>query len=172
MRKRIYWLLPDLKSARATMDDLLLAHIEERHIHFVAREGTNMRGLHAANVLQTSDVVRSAEIGLLVGAGLGGLLGALVAVFYPIGGDEAQLGLVAPGLAIFLALFGIWTSSMIGVSTPSKRLQRFAAQIERGQVLLMVDVSMWRVESIEKRLQALHPEAHLEGTEPDIPAFP
>ncbi|MFW2356166.1 DUF1269 domain-containing protein [Hydrogenophaga sp.] len=172
MRKRIYWLLPDLKSARATMDDLLLAHIEERHIHFVAREGTNMRGLHAANVLQTSDVVRSAEIGLLVGAGLGGLLGALVAVFYPIGGDEAQLGLVVPGLAIFGALFGIWTSSMIGVSTPSKRLQRFAAQIERGQVLLMVDVSMWRVESIEKRLQALHPEAHLEGTEPDIPAFP
>lgn len=172
MRKRIYWLLPDLKSARATMDDLLLAHIEERHIHFVAREGTDMRGLHAANVLQTSDVVRSAEIGLLVGAGLGGLLGALVAVFYPIGSDEAQLGLVVPGLAIFGALFGIWTSSMIGVSTPSKRLQRFAAQIERGQVLLMVDVSMWRVESIEKLLQALHPEAHLEGTEPDIPAFP
>lgn len=172
MRKRIYWLLPDLKSARTTMDDLLLAHIEERHIHFVAREGTDMRGLHAANVLQTSDVVRSAEIGLIVGAGLGGLLGAMVAVFYPIGGDETQLGLVVPGLAIFGALFGIWTSSMIGISTPSKRLQRFAAQIERGQVLLMVDVSMWRVESIEKRLQALHPEAHLEGTEPDIPAFP
>ena len=137
MRKRIYWLLPDLKSARATMDDLLLAHIEERHIHFVAREGTDMRGLHAANVLQTSDVVRSAEIGLLVGAGLGGLLGALVAVFYPIVGDEAQLGLVVPGLAIFGALFGIWTSTMIGISTPSKRLQRFAAHIERGQVLLM-----------------------------------
>ena len=135
MRKRIYWLLPDLKSARATMDDLLLAHIEERHIHFVAREGTDMRGLHAANVLQTSDVVRSAEIGLLVGAGLGGLLGALVAVFYPIVGDEAQLGLVVPGLAIFGALFGIWTSTMIGISTPSKRLQRFAAHIERGQVL-------------------------------------
>lgn len=172
MRKRIYWLLPDLKSARATMDDLLLAHIEERHIHFVAREGTDMRGLHAANVLQTSDVVRSAEIGLIVGAGLGGLLGAMVAVFYPIGGDGTQLGLVVPGLAIFGALFGIWTSSMIGISTPSKRLQRFAAQIERGQVLLMVDVSMWRVETIEKRLQALHPEAHLEGTEPDIPAFP
>lgn len=172
MRKRIYWLLPDLKSARTTMDDLLLARIEERHIHFVAREDADMRGLHAANVLQTSDVVRSAEMGLIVGAGLGGLLGVLVAVFYPIVGDEAQWGMVAPGLAIFGALFGTWASTMIGISTPSKRLQRFAAQIERGQVLLMVDVSMWRVETIEKRLQELHPEAHLEGTEPDIPAFP
>jgi hypothetical protein len=172
MRKRIYWLLPDLKSARITMDDLLLARIEARHIHFVAREGSDMRGLHAANVLQTSDVVRSAEIGLIVGAGVGGLLGALVAVFYPIVGDETQWGVVAPGLAIFGALFGTWASSMIGISLPSKRLKRFAAQIERGQVLLMVDTSMWRVETIEKRLQELHPEAHLEGTEPDIPAFP
>jgi hypothetical protein len=31
---------------------------------------------------------------------------------------------------------------------------------------------MWRVDEIEGRLQALHPEAHLEGVEPDIPAFP
>ena len=73
MRKRIYWLLPDLDSARTTMNDLLLARIDVRHIHFVAREDADMRGLHAANVLQTSDVVRSAEIGLIVGAGLGDL---------------------------------------------------------------------------------------------------
>jgi hypothetical protein len=172
MRKRIYWLLPDLDSARNTMKDLLLARIEVRHIHFVAREDADMRGLHAANVLQTSDVVRSAEIGLIVGAGLGGLLGALVAVLYPIGSDTLQWGIVAPGLAVFGALFGTWASSMIGVSIPSKRLQRFAGQIERGRVFLMVDVPMWRVEAIEKRLQELHPEAHLEGTEPDIPAFP
>lgn len=172
MRKRIYWLLPDLKSARATMNDLLLARVGERHIHFVAREDADMRGLHAANVLQTSDVVRAAEIGLLIGAGVGGLLGALVAVHYPIVSDAAQWGIVAPGLAVFGALFGAWASSMIGVSTPSKRLQRFAAQIERGRVLLMVDVPLWQVEAIEKRLQELHPEAHLEGTEPDIPAFP
>ena len=63
MRRRIYWLLPDLGSAQRTMDDLLLARIEERHIHFVAREGIDMSGLHAANVLQTSDVIRAAEAG-------------------------------------------------------------------------------------------------------------
>jgi hypothetical protein len=61
---------------------------------------------------------------------------------------------------------------MIGVSTPSKRLRRFTEKIEQGQILLMVDVLMWRVEEIEARLEALHPEAHLEGLEPDIPAFP
>lgn len=171
MYSRIYWLLPDLESAQRTMDDLLLARIDYRKIHFVAREGSDMRGLHAANVLQTSDVIRSAEMGLIIGAAVGALLGALVAVFYPIVGDEPQWGLAA-ALAVAGALFGTWTSTMIGVSTPSKRLARFMPQIEQGQILLMVDVLMWQVEAVEERLRTLHPEAHLEGTEPDIPAFP
>lgn len=171
MHSRIYWLLPDLESAHRTMDNLLLARVEARHIHFVAGEGVDLSGLHAANVLQTSDVVRSAEMGLIIGAGVGGLLGALVAVYYPIVGDQPQWG-VAGVLAIVGALFGTWTSSMIGISTPSKRLRRFTPEIEQGKILLMVDVPMWHVEAIEARLRSLHPEARLEGTEPDIPAFP
>jgi hypothetical protein len=75
-------------------------------------------------------------------------------------------------LALVGAPFGAWASSMIGVSTPSKRLQRFETQIEQGQVLLMVDVPRGRVEEIEARLKSLHPEVHLEGVEPNIPAFP
>jgi hypothetical protein len=171
MRKRIYWLLPDLDSARRTMDDLLLARIDERHIHFVAREGADMSGLHAANVLQTSDVIRSAEAGLVIGGAAGAVLGSIIAVAYPMFGDKPQWGLIAV-LALVGAPVGAWASSMIGVSTPSKRLQRFEVQIEQGQVLLMVDVPRSRVEEIEARLQALHPEAHLEGVEPNIPAFP
>jgi hypothetical protein len=171
MHSRIYWLLPDVESARATMDDLLLDRIDYRKIHFAAREGTDMSGLHAASFWQTSDVIRSAEMGLIVGAGVGALLGALAAVYYPIIGDEPQWALAAV-LSIAGAIFGTWASTMIGVSTPSKRLERFRSQIEQGQILLMIDVAMWDVKAIEARLQAMHPEAHLEGTEPDIPAFP
>src|SRR5205085_2031446 len=171
MSRRIYWLLPDRESAWSTMDDLLLAGIEARHIHFVAREGTDMTGLNPANVLQTSDVVRSAEMGLIIGGGVGALLGGLVAVHYPIVGVDPNWG-VAGALAVAGAIFGTWTSSMIGVSTPSKRLARFEKQIEAGQILMMVDVNIWRADAIEARLKALHPEAHLEGSEPDIPAFP
>jgi hypothetical protein len=171
MSRRIYWLLPDRDSAWATMDDLLLAGVEVGRIHFMAREGTDMTGLHVANVWQTSDVVRAAEMGLIIGAGVGGLFGALVAVHYPIVGYEPQWG-IAAGLAIAGGLFGAWTSTMIGVSIPSKRLARFSEQIEAGQILLMVDVPMQQVDRIQARLRGLHPEAHLEGTEPDIPAFP
>jgi hypothetical protein len=171
MRRRIYWLLPDLDSARRTMDDLLLARIAEQHMHFVAREDVDLGGLHPANILQTSDVVRSAQLGLVVGGVGGAVLGVLAAIFFPIVGDQPQWGMVAV-LAMLGAAFGAWSSSLIGVSTPSHRLKRFESAIEQGQVLLMVDVPRSRVDEIESRLQALHPEAHLEGVDPNIPAFP
>ena len=171
MRRRIYWLLPDLASARRTMDDLLLARISERHIHFVAREDVDMSELHAANLLQSSDVIRAAQAGLVIGGSVGAVLGVIVALYYPILGNSPEWGMVAV-LAIMGAGFGAWSSSMIGVSTPSSRLKRFAPAIEQGQILLMVDVPRSRVQVIEARLDSLHPEAHLEGVEPNIPAFP
>ena len=171
MLTRIYWLLPDVESAEETMDDLLLARVEYRHMHFVGKEDTDMGDLNRANVLQTSDVVRSAQMGLIIGAALGALLGALIAVFYPMVGDEPQWG-IAIGLTIGGALFGIWTSTLIGVSTPSKRLQRFAQEIENGRILLMVDLNRLRVDEIKERLRGRHPEAHFEGREPETPAFP
>ena len=61
---------------------------------------------------------------------------------------------------------------MIGISTPSKRLERFEKAIKEGQILLMIDVPRGRVEEIEERLQHVIAEAHLEGIEPNIPAFP
>lgn len=171
MRRRIYWLLPDLASARRTMDDLLLARISEPHIHFVAREEVDMSGLHPANVLQTSDVVRSAQVGLVIGGAVGAVLGAIAALFFPIVGNTPEWGMIAV-LAIVGAGFGAWSSSMIGISTPNNRLKRFEPAIAQGQILLMVDVPHSRVDDVEARLQALHPEAHLEGVEPNIPAFP
>ena len=171
MRRRIYWLLPDVASARRIMDDMLLARIDERHMHFVAREDIDLSGLHAANTLQTSDVVRASQMGALFGAVTGAAAGTVLAWYFPIAGDPPQWELVVV-LAIAGAVFGIWTSSMIGVSTPSRRLRRFEPAIEQGQILLMLDVPRGRVEQIETLLQKLHPEAHLEGIEPNIPAFP
>lgn len=177
MRRRIYWLLPDLPSARRTMNDLLLARIAEQHIHFVTPEGSDNTGLHPANVLQTSDVLRAAQAGLVIGGIAGGIVGTGIAVFFPLFGDSAsavdarQWG-VAAVLSLLGGAIGAWASSMIGISTPSHRLRRFKTAIEGGQVLLMVDVPRSRVAEIEASLAALHPEAHFEGEEPNIPAFP
>ena len=178
MRRRIYWLLPDLASARRTMSDLLLARVAEQHIHFVTPEGIDNTGLHPANVLQTSDVLRAAQAGLVIGGVAGGVVGTAVAVFFPMFGDgsisavDARQWGVAAVLSVMGGAIGAWASSMIGISTPSHRLRRFQGALEQGQILLMVDVPRARVAEVEAMLAASHPEAHFEGEEPNIPAFP
>ncbi|GAB3257912.1 DUF1269 domain-containing protein [Chitinimonas naiadis] len=171
MRKRLYYLLPDLSSARRTMNDLLLARIDERHVHFVARDGTDLTGLHEANLLQTSDIVHGAQSGLVIG-GVSGLAASLVATFAVMSGSGLPLGAVVLGSTLASALIGAWASSMVACSIPNSRLKQFQSAIEAGQLLLMVDVPRWRVEEVEKLIQRLDPEAHLEGVEPTIPAFP
>jgi hypothetical protein len=61
---------------------------------------------------------------------------------------------------------------MIGISVPSSRLADFETAIEEGRLLMMVDVPKAKTESITELVRSHHPEAHVEGTEPVIPAFP
>jgi hypothetical protein len=170
MRRRIYCLLPHLASAQATMDDLLLAGIDVHQMHFTARDDCDMTGLHAASLLQTSDLVRSAEAGLVMGAAVGGMLGAIVASVFP-GADGTPQWSLIPTLVLAGALFDAWTSSMIGISVPHKGLERFRVPIAQGWILLILDVPVWRAGEIEQRLRELHPEARRQRGEEGAPAF-
>ena len=44
--------------------------------------------------------------------------------------------------------------------------------IQKGELLMMVDVPKTRVDEIDALVKKHHPEAEIEGTEPTIPAFP
>jgi hypothetical protein len=168
--RRIYFLLPTVASARAIVDELLLARIEERHIHVVAREDTPLEDLPAAKVAQSSDLVPALQRGAAAG-GLSGLLAGLLAVSFPPAGLVLGGGAVL-GLTLFGAGFGAWMSSMVGVGLPSSRLTQFEGAIARGELLMMIDVPRDRVEEIEALVTRHHPEAELEGLEPNIPEFP
>lgn len=170
MKRRIYWLMPDLASARRAMDDLVRARVDVAHVHFAGPEGMDMDGLHAANVWQTSDLVHAAKTGWAVGTACGIVVGLAAALLFPIVGDDPQWE-VAVLVAILGGVIGAWSASMIGISIPSPRLQRFEGAIAQGQILLMVDLPRSRVRDIEAMLQSAHPEARFEGEEPQVPAF-
>ncbi|MDP3123073.1 MAG: DUF1269 domain-containing protein, partial [Thiobacillus sp.] len=90
MRRRLYFMVPDTHSARRIRDELLLARIEDSHIHVMAKDGMPLEGLHEASILQKTDFVHGAETGLAVGGGLG-IIAGLVAVFFPPAGVDLQL---------------------------------------------------------------------------------
>ena len=48
--KRIYFLVPTIELAKTIVDELLLARIEERHIHILAKRGTPLENLPEALV--------------------------------------------------------------------------------------------------------------------------
>lgn len=169
MRHRLYYVLPDIESARRTFDDLLLSRIEQRHIHFLGGGGMGIPDdLPEANLLHKTDVVHGAEAGMLVGAAMGFLLGFVFVYYYALASEAlVVLATTAAGL-----LFGAWAASMVAAAIPNSRLKALLPRIEQGGILLIVDVPMRRVREIEDLLAARHPEMRFSGEDPNIPVFP
>ncbi len=170
--RRLYFLVPEVETAKKIVDELLLARIDERHIHIVAKNHHALEQAHLpeAGLFEESDFVPALERGLAVG-GATGLVAGIAAVTFP------PVGLVLGGGAILAtsllgAGLGAWVASMIGVSVPNSHLERFHKAVEQGELLMLIDVPKDRVDEITELVKSHHPDAKVEGTDPTIPAFP
>ncbi|CUA94969.1 hypothetical protein [Thiomonas bhubaneswarensis] len=168
--RRLFFLAPDVSSAHALVDSLLLARITDKHIHVLAREGTPLGDLPEAGVAQRSDLIPALERGAAAG-GATGLVAGLVAIALP-GMAIIPAGGIVIALAAAGALVGSWASSLVGVSVSSSRLERFKEAIASGQVLVMADVAHEQVQGILDRMKECCPNVASEGMDTDIPAFP
>ncbi len=167
--KRIYFLVPDLETTKKIVDELLLARVEERHIHILAKRDTPLGDLPEASILQKTDFIPAMERGLAIG-GVTGTLAGLIAVALPTGmvlGGGAVLAIALAGAGL-----GSWFAGMVGLNVGNSRLKPYEEAIERGELLLMVDVPKNEVEKFHELIRKHHPEVEFEGTEPTIPPFP
>jgi uncharacterized membrane protein YeaQ/YmgE (transglycosylase-associated protein family) len=166
----MYVTLPDVASARGVANDLLLARIEDRHMRFLARRGTDLGELNEASYFQKTDAIHGAFVGLVIGGALGALVGAVLVNYPPRGVSlEAVAVLVA---AIVGAILGVWVATMVGLQVPNSRLRDFEKDLQDGRVLLMLDVPSSRYDEVRDIIARKHPEAVDRGNEPTVPAFP
>lgn len=170
MRRRLYYLLPSVQSARAMLDELLLARIEIRHMHFMANEGTLPPEMPDVNFLQKTDLVHGAQLGVVIG-GIVGLGAGVFLTLFPVDGVSLRTAAILL-VALGGALFGGWASGMNAAAVPNSRLQPFAERIAQGQVLLIVDVPVGRMREIEDMIAQRHPDISFGGSEPPMLAFP
>ena len=168
--RRVYFLVPDIESTKAIVASLLLARIEERHIHVIARRGTQLEDLPEANLLQKSDFIPAVEQGVSIG-GATGILAGLVAIALP-GAAPVVAGGVLLASTLAGAGVGAWLGGMVGMNVGNRRIKEFKNAINAGEFLLLADVPKDRVDEIEMLVQQHLPEVEIEGTEPHIPAFP
>lgn len=170
MLTRLYFVLPNVETAQQVERELLLARIEDRRIHFLAKRGTDLGDLPEAAVTQRTDFVHGVWIGLIAGGITGAIVGGIAFSFPEI---ESTLGLGS--ILIFGLLgasFGVWVSSMIGASIPNSQLKDYQKTIEAGSVLLMVDIPKDRVEEISALIRKEHPEVAVARSGPLLPALP
>lgn len=84
MRRRLYFILPNVETARQIDKELLLARIEDHPMHFLARGGADLGDLPQASLAQTSDIVHGMWTGMVAGGATGVMIGVLLSFSPPI----------------------------------------------------------------------------------------
>ena len=168
--RRLYFLVPDVQVGKNVVDEMLLAHIEWKHIHVIAKRGTPLEDLPEASVWQKSDIIPAMLRAVPIGGGTGVLCGLVALVLEPhlvLAGGAVLLGSALAGAGV-----GVYLGGMVGLNVDSTRLKSFEQAVERGELLVIADVPRDRTEEITERIKRAHPGAEPEGAEPRVPAFP
>lgn len=163
--QRLYFLTPDLDTTVNIAHELSELGLTRHQVHVTGRDWQHLaeRGVNNATLRQTSDVVHAAGRGLKYGVPLGLVLG--IAVYfafglYGLGITFGPLGVAALilGMGVFGGLFGVWTSTMIGVSVHDVKVDKYEREIHNGAFLMMVDVANDRESAIYSIIHRHHPE--------------
>lgn len=159
MTRRVYFLAPDLDSVHAIVDELKAMDVPEGHIHVIGSLCYDLDDLPRATELERTELKRGLELGIGLG-GSAGLLGGLLAVTFP------PAGLVLGGGAVLLttvtgAGFGGLVAGLIGRDRPNHDLAAFEQNIANGELLVLVDAPLLRVDAIKETVLKHHPEAHI-----------
>ena len=166
MKRRLYLLVPDGEVGKKVVDELLLAHVEWKHIHVIAKRGTPLEDLPEASHWQKSDVVPALQRAIPVGGATGllcGLVGLALEPHLVIAGGGILLATSLAGVGV-----GAYLGGMVGLNVGNTRHKAFEQAIERGELLVIVDVPRDRVEDISERIRKAHPEAEVKGTDPRV----
>ncbi len=165
MRRRLYFLLPDVPHCHALVAEIKEQGLKDPDIHVVAREDIPLEGLHKATSLQKTELTHGLELGIGVG-GVAGMLGGLLAVTFPPAGLVLAGGAVVLGSTLAGAGFGGLVSALVAKDIPNHELEQYQDAIFQGEILLMLDVPTHRLDEIMALIRATHPEARIQVSLP------
>lgn len=161
---RLYFLVPDAKRTVQIAHELSTLGLKKDEVHVLAKDQAALEEMdvNRATVLQTTDVVHATKRGVMLGAPLGVLLGAVAAYFLPVAWSWVGIVALLVGAGLFGAFFGAWASSMVGVSVLDVKVAKFQSDLERGAFLMLVDVPEKREREVADTVKSHHPEVTIE----------
>jgi len=163
--RRIYFLAPNIETTHKIVDELRAEGIEDRHLHILAKRDTPLEDMPEATEFQKTDFIPAVERGAALGATTGllaGLVGLRFAGFAIAGGPVL-------GILVYGATIGAMMSGLAGLEVGNSKVKKYAEAIERGEMLVMVDIAKERIDTISQLIIKHHPSAQFEGIEPLLP---
>ena len=155
MKRRLFFLLPDITHARSVVSELLATGLATDHVHILARPGIELQDLPNVNDRQRGDFDASLE-NVLWNGNLAVFFIAFLALVVLAYLQPDWYWLLLPAV-VMLATFLLGEEFTRRI--PDVHLSEFRDALQHGEILLMVDVPVTEVERIEALVHKHHPEA-------------
>lgn len=148
MRKRHVFATPDVATAEAVRREARRLGIGKECIFLEARRDIEISDVDDERKNVSMDIIPAAWHGTMYGAAAG-LVAGLLAMYVPYFGISLKGALA---LMVVGGLVGTWASVLMGSALPDEVRRTFAAEIEAGQVLVVIDAEPESFEQIEPAL--------------------
>lgn len=159
MKRRLYFLLPDTGHTQAVVNDLKVFGIRTDAMHTLAKPDVDLIGLPVATGRQRADYGAKLET-ILWDGNLAIFFIALVTLIAMAFTELNWFWLLLPATVMLVTFsMGVVFTSQV----PNVHLSEFQDAMRHGEILLMIDVPVWRVERIEALVHKHHPEATVGG---------
>ncbi|UCE89321.1 MAG: hypothetical protein JSW10_00310, partial [Pseudomonadota bacterium] len=145
MKRRLYFLLPDVQHTRSVVADLSDAGILSVHMHALARPDVELGDLPAANGRQKQNITGRVDR-VLWNANLLLFFIALMICFALLMRGMAGWAVLPALVALGLFLAGNRYTTVL----PTVHLDEFNDALQHGEILLMVDVGRKHVAEVEE----------------------
>ena len=166
---RHYFISDDLDDLELFEEQLEAAGVATPQIHVLSLDDTDVENhhhLHDVTSFMKSDVVRSGELGALVGVCAAAVVLGLA---YLLGWTESPAGWIPfIFLAVVLVGFCTWEGGFIGIQTPNKHFKRFEKVLAAGKHVFFVDLEPDQ-EGILDELIKKHADIEIAGVEKGTP---
>ncbi|GAA6184109.1 NAD/FAD-utilizing enzyme [Aliiglaciecola sp. NS0011-25] len=161
--KRQYYISDDLNDLRIIQSELEDKGLSTPQLHVLSENDAEVEKhhLHAIESVLKKDVVRSTELGAVVGA----ICAALVLLLaYSMNWHLTAAGWIPFGfLAVVILGFCTWEGGLIGIQVPNYQFRQFQKLLKQGKHIFFVDATEQQMAIVEQ-VASQHTNLKLAGS--------
>ena len=166
MTEKLVCTVPSLESLKEAVAFLRESGMSDEYISVVGPDTAVETDLPDGGTFE-NDVVPAAARGAVTGTATGVIAGLAAGIALPglaVGGAAALLLLAAGGASL-----GALASTLIGASVPNSQIREYEQAIEKGEFLLIIELSDEELDSVKQSLRERIPGISIDGTVDSIP---